>query len=148
PPASDADAAPDRPAAWQGRPDRLADRAVGPQRWCRTRRRRQPPACTSALAAARVPAARGIGCATPQLAGPGRSAHRTGEGGASTAGGVLDPRVVPQCPDELVDPLVVGVLDLELVAPRLQRDRRVEPFEGAHEQVVVAAYPLGETLDL
>ena len=41
--------------------------------------------------------------------------------------------VLPQRVDELVDPPVVGVVDLELVAPRLQRDRLVQARVRAHQ---------------
>ena len=43
--------------------------------------------------------------------------------------------VQPQRGDELVDPRVVGVGQLELVPPRLQRDRLVEARVGRHQRV-------------
>src|SRR3954447_25647911 len=62
-----------------------------------------------------------------------------GAGGAGLEAGVLAERL-----DELVDAAVAGLVDLQLEAPGLQRDRLVEALVGAHHHVVLAADLLRE----
>src|SRR3954471_1926161 len=50
--------------------------------------------------------------------------------------------------DELVDARVARLVDLELVAPGLYRDRPVQAGERAHQREVVAADLLGQRLDI
>src|SRR6185312_13958761 len=63
-------------------------------------------------------------------------------------GRALDGGVHPQVLDEVVDPLVVVVVDLELVAPRLERDRLVQALVRAQHRLLDAAHLAGELVDL
>src|SRR3954452_16825001 len=72
-----------------------------------------------------------------------------GDGDAAGARGALLLRgVLAQCSHEGVDAGVAGVVDLELVAPGLEADRRAEVVDRAHECVFEALDALGELGDL
>src|SRR5439155_18782759 len=78
-----------------------------------------------------------------------RGATGTGDvaaGGAWCVG--LHGGVLLQVPDEVVDPLVAGAVDLQLEAPRLQRDRRAQARVRRHQHEIVALHLGLEDVDL
>src|SRR5690606_22360602 len=76
-----------------------------------------------------------------------RSVAAFGDAAAADGSG-LDRRVLPKGIDKGVDPGVVGTVDLELVTPRLQRDRHVEARVRAHHHVRAVAHLAREHLNL
>src|SRR5437016_3423209 len=85
----------------------------------KVRRARRESCANTGLVAARR-------CRGAVLAEVVRRGARLGDDVALRARGAgLEAGVLPQRLDELVDATVVGVVDLELEAPRLQRDRLV-----------------------
>src|SRR5215207_4367703 len=80
-----------------------------------------------------------------------RRGGRLGPGGGLTgraAGARFDAGGPGEAADELGDPLVTGLVELELEAPRLQRDRLVQARVRAHQREVLAADLLGQRVDL
>src|SRR4051794_20419670 len=110
---------------------------------CRSERRPGPPRPIRWI---RSSLARGGGHVGLGAAAGG---HRTGGGVAARADGARFHRgVQAEVLDERVDPRVVDVVELELVAPDLQRDVVVEADDGRHQHVVLALDLLLERVDL
>src|SRR5258705_5379321 len=105
-------------------------------------RRARPESCANTMGSV---ALLRVGCGV--LAEVTRRGAGLGDDVAAGAGGAgLEAGVLPQRLDELVDPLVAGVVDLELEAPRLHGDRLVPARGRAPEHVFVAAALLGRLL--
>src|SRR5690606_19377049 len=115
---------------------RLLARLRGPAASGPFRRPRHAPVGVAAGLAPRTAAVRSGGSAIrsalPVSACSDVERNRGGLGDAAAAAGRrLEGRVATQDGEELVDAFVIDAIDLELVAPRLKRDRCIEPWKRA-----------------